>query len=277
MAADSLRDYISVSQLEMVQRCGIQFQFRYEKGMRLAPGIAAIRGSGFHHANRRNFEQKVTTYVDLPTDEVVASAAEYVDGAFGAGEVYLTPDERTVGLGKLRSETKDAATQMVGHFMEKVAPHIQPEHVEKKVTFNPDADKFPTKLMGILDLVKKVGASRTIVDMKTGARSPNADAAETSQQLTMYSLLYRALTGEEETAVELSHVIRTSAGRLSSMTQTSHRDIEDIKILVRRLAAAHQTIKAGIFLPTNPSNWWCDEKWCGFWNICPFVRQGRRT
>lgn len=276
MAPARVKDYISVSELQMAQRCLVQHDFRYRQGLYMAPGIAQIRGTGFHAGVSRNFTQKVRSYVDLPKDEVLAATAEAVDGEFQK-EVHFTPAERTVGVARLRDQTKDVAVRMANFYHDKVAPWVQPEMVERKITFSPDPDKYPFKMMGVLDLVKRVGATRVIEDLKTTSKSPDSTAATKSQQLTMYSLLYRALTGEEETAVALSHIVISEAGDVKHVHQIGSRDLEDIQIFVRRLAAAHRIIQAGVVLPTNPENWWCSEKWCGYWAICPYVRNGRRT
>jgi hypothetical protein len=143
--------------------------------------------------------------------------------------------------------------------------------VEKPITLKPDPGKFPMNIMGILDLADDRDFIR---DNKTASKSPNADAAIKSQQLTVYALLFRAFTGRREQGVALDTVVMTEAGNLSVKVQESKRDWTDIQSLKRRLEVTIAAIKTGIFPPTDPEAWWCSEKWCGYWDdVCPFGRK----
>jgi len=197
-------------------------------------------------------------------------AAESVEAEF-AGEVFLSPEEKTVGIKKVRADITDQTVQMVGVHHEEIAPGIQPIFVEKRITLKPDPEKFPVDLVGILDLVDDKDFIR---DNKTASKKPNADAVEKSQQLSVYALLFRALTGRKESGVTLDTVVRTTAGKISTEIQTSTRDGADIERVKRRMEIALLAIKSGIFPPTNPSNWICSERWCGYWSICPFGNKG---
>jgi len=261
---------ISVSALQMFQRCPQQYEFRYVKGLKIPPGVSQIRGRGFHAGVAHNFRQKVATRQDLPIDEVAGATADEVEIGF-AGEVFLLPEERGVGISKLKGQAKDQAVRMTAVHHEKIAPKIQPALVEKPITLRPDPGKFPINIMGILDLTDEQDVIR---DNKTASKTPNQDAAEKSQQLTMYALLFRALTGRKEKAVALDTVVLTAAGNASISLQESIRDGGDIEVLKQRLEVTVSAIQSGIFPPTNPESWWCSEKWCGYWDgVCPFGKR----
>jgi len=221
---DPKRPHISVSALAMHQRCPKQYEYRYIEKRLVPPGVAQIRGKGFHAGIAHNFRQKLDTREDLPLDEVQGAAAETVDSEF-AGGVFLLPDEKTVGVKQLRNATKDTAVAMVGKHHADIAPAVQPTMVERKITLSPDPAKFPVDIVGILDLADEQDYVR---DNKTASKSPNQDAAEKSQQLTTYALLYRMATGRPERGVALDHVVCTSTGKLSTVIQESTRDGEDI-------------------------------------------------
>ena len=38
---------------------------------------------------------------------------------------------------------------------------------------------------------------------------------------------------------------------------------------------AYEYVTAGRYLPAAEDSWWCSERWCGYWNICPFGARGR--
>ena len=43
------------------------------------------------------------------------------------------------------------------------------------------------------------------------------------------------------------------------------------KSLVReRIKSVRNGIKKKVFLPAPEGSWYCSEKWCSFWNICPY-------
>jgi hypothetical protein len=262
--------HISVSGLQMHQRCPKQYEFRYVEGLKIPPGVAQIRGRAFHGGIAHNFRQKVGTRQDLPLDEVQGATAEQVDSEF-AGEVFLLPEEKTVGVSKLKAVTKDEAVRMIGKHHAEIAPAIQPVMVEQKITLRPDPEKFPAEIVGVLDLADEQDFIR---DNKTASKTPNADAAQASQQLTTYALLFRAKTGRKERGVALDTVVMTKAGTLSVNVQESTRDGQDIERLKNRMQIALAAIKTGIFPPANPDSWWCSEKWCGYWDsVCPFGRK----
>ncbi len=265
------RDHLSATALQMHQRCPKQYEFRYIEKLIIPPGVAQIRGRSFHQGVAHNFRQKIETRSDLPVDEIQEATADSVDAEF-AGELFLLPEERSAGLSYLKGRTKDEAVSMVCLHSKEIAPAVQPILVERRITLKPDKDKFPAEIVGYLDLVDEQDFIR---DNKTSKKTPPKTAAETSQQLTIYALLFRALTGRKERGVSLDTVIRTEAGNMSVNIQESKRDSADIEILKKRMGISLASIKTGIFPPTNPDNWWCSEKWCGYWDgICPF---GRKT
>jgi hypothetical protein len=252
----------------MYQKCGVQYEFRYIRGMKVPPGVAQIRGSAVHRSIEHNYRQKIGSKTDLPLDVVKDVAAEAVDVSF-AGEVSFLEEEEKVGVRKIRDTTKDTAVGLAQAYREKKAPTIQPIAVEEHVTVSPDPSAFPRPLTGIEDLVDD---QRIVHDTKTASKTPNADAADKSQQLSMYAILERARSGQDPAGLALDTLIETSGGKRSIVTQTTTRTPEDASRLLLRLATAIRGIEAGVFVPTNPENWWCSNKWCGYFNVCPFVR-----
>jgi len=269
-APEAERRHLSVSALQMHQKCPKQYEYRYTDHLIIPPGIAMIRGRAFDGGVNHNFRQKIETRIDLPVDEVEDVAAEAVESEF-AGEVFLLPEERSIGIKHLRDRTKDQTVQMVATHHGEIAPAIQPTMVQRKITLRPDADKFPAEIVGIIDLADEQDFIR---DNKTSKKTPPKDAAATSQQLTTYALLFRALTGRKERGVALDTVVMTEAGNVSINVQESTRDAADIEQLKGRMALTLAAIQTGVFPPTNPDNWWCSERWCGYWDgICPFGKK----
>lgn len=258
----------SNTQLGMYENCGEQYRRRYILGEKMPPGAAQIRGISVHKAVSVNLKQKIDSAVDLPVEQVVQAAADEVERAFH-GEVMLTEEQRSLGVRAVKGTVLDQATALTRLHSQKVAPTIQPALVEESVTIPPIAG-METGLIGIIDLADRAGV---VEDLKTASRSPKPSDADDSEQLDVYDILYQARTGQRPAAVRLRHLVRTAAGNLSVVTQDSQRTEEQRQAWLERMAVAQAGIKAGTFMPTKRTNWWCDPKWCGYHSTCRYVRR----
>ena len=115
-----------------------------------------------------------------------------------------------------------------------------------------------------------------IHDVKTAAKSPGKDDADKSQQLSVYAYASRALDVQQgisapDAGLQLTHLIVTEAGNASVVQQRTTRTNSDIIRTLARMQQTYNGIKAGVFPPTDPSNWWCSKKWCGYWGECPYA------
>lgn len=256
----------------MHQRCEVQYRFRYEEGIPGGAGIHGIRGSGFHAGTAHNFRQKIKTRRDLPLREVLDVAAESIDLAF-KGEVYLTEEERSIGIAPLRGKVKDLAVAMTRHHHLRVAPFVQPALVEETIKVTPHKAVLPRPLVGRIDLVT---TEDDLLDDKTVWREPQEGQEHVDQQLTMYAMLFQAKTGRLPRNVGFDYVYGSNRHSLHHVRRLSKRDHVDLKAMVETLQTVEASIKTGIFRPTDPTSWACSEKWCSYWHICPFVRGGRR-
>jgi len=259
---------ISPSQIGMLGKCGEQYRRRYVEGEILAPGIAQIRGRSTHATNEKNLIHKLETGVLLPLDEVRQLAAESVDAAL-AGEFVLDGDYEEVGLTAARGMVKDEVISLSTLHATQLAPLAEPEAIELKVEV-PPSDVLPVTLVGVIDLIDR---SRGVRDTKTAQKSPNADAAHNSDQLTTYDLLHRAHKKSPPAGLGLDHLIRTpKKGELRVVSQETSRTIEDLGVFVRRANAAVRSIESEVFLPAPQDHWACSLKWCGFASTCPYFR-----
>lgn len=263
--------HVSVSQLRTYRRCGEQYRFRYQEGLRMAPGIAMIKGTGMHRAAALNHAQKIESRVDLPTEDMACAAADAVESEF-AGGVALTAEEQTVGLATMRGRTVDGAVKLTRLYASDLAPGIQPTMSEKRLLMTPPPGsnlERPVEL--IIDLAEEGDRVR---DFKTTSKSPSESEAGRSDQLSVYGLGYEALTGRPAKELELSYLVLTAAGNTKVVRQTTTRTREDYQAVIETMARAVHGIQAGVFVP-NTEWWGCDERYCGFSNICRFYRGNR--
>lgn len=110
-----------------------------------------------------------------------------------------------------------------------------------------------------------------IRDTKTSRKTPSQDVAETSHQLDAYSVAHHVLYGKVPDAVKLDYLVDLKSG-VKATTLTSHRDEDDVQKYLNRLVAGVVQIQSGNFVPASNNAWWCDEKWCSFFNMCDYVK-----
>ena len=257
------KPHISPSQLEMYCRCPEQYRRRYVEGEVIPPGIALLKGSSFHRAAEVNMEQKLTTYRDLPADEIVEIAVANFEQE-AAGEILLTDEEAARGTAAVLGEAKDQLAQLAETHATQQAPDYQPTLVEKTVRI--ELPEAPRDLVGIIDLVDDQGR---VIDFKTATRKKSQSDADSSVQLTVYAAAYETLFGQPPVELRLDCVIQTKT-RTDRQVVTTHRSHADMDALARRINAVTAAIEAGIFPPTNPGNWWCSPTFCGYWHDCPY-------
>ena len=88
----------------------------------------------------------------------------------------------------------------------------KPEGVEVSVEIDLPSHGLPI-LIGVLDLVRAGGL---IVDFKTTGRTPDPKMVRhtTEVQTTGYALLYREATGNQESGIELHHLVKLKTPKL---------------------------------------------------------------
>lgn len=263
-------DHLSPSQIGMLGKCGEQYRRRYVEGERVPPGIAQIRGRATHSTNEKNLVHKLATGGLLPLDEIAQLAADQVKAEL-AGEWVLGADyeDNGVTVAQARGIVTDEVVGLTRLHATELAPKAEPEALEVRVEV-PASDALPVKLVGVIDLIDRV---RGVRDTKTAQKSPKAEAAHESDQLTAYDLMHRALKGAPPKNLGLDHLIRTpKKGELRVVTQDTSRSIEDLGVFVRRANAALRSIETEVFLPAPQDHWVCSTRWCGYAATCPYFR-----
>jgi hypothetical protein len=180
---------------------------------------------------------------------------------------------------------KDATVEMAGHYIRAVAPTVNPVEFERRVVIEPEpAEGQPRiRIAGTKDLVDLQPAApgfpdgvRVLRDLKTKTKSPAADEADRSGQLSLYALLDLAEHGKYPDALVLDHVVRTPVrGDLRVVTQVTQRDDRDTDALLAKIQTATALAQAGNFMP-NTDGWKCSPKWCQWFSTCRYVSDRRK-
>lgn len=265
-------EHLSNSQIQMALKCGQQYAYRYGEGMKLPPGFAMVRGKAVDAGVTFNLRQKIETSEDLPVEVVQEIAREKLAEEF-QGEVELDPDYESTDFEKAKDALTDEVVGLAKLHTERVSPTFQPRAVQLRVELSP-SHSLPIKLVGILDLID---TKERIRDTKTSKKSPDADAAQESDQLTAYDLLYRAHHRRQPGGLGLDTLVRTPSGKLSAQeTSAPPRDMSDLRAYVARARSVVRMVETETFTPAPDSAWWCSQKWCGYWGICKYARGRKR-
>lgn len=264
------KPHISVSQMEMLWRCGEQYRRRYMEGERILPGIALHIGTGVHAGAEVNFNQKIETHEDLPVSDIVDAAVSGFEVRYQSDGLALTDDEASQGLASVVGAAKDQLVQLAECHATEQAPDYQPTEVEhrSRIVF-PNATH---DLLAVTDLRDDQGR---ITDFKTAAKKKPKDEADKSVQLTVYSAAYQVDHGRPSTECRFDTVTKTKTP--ARQVLISHRTQADYVALLARVNSTIAAIAAGVFLPASTGAWNCSPKWCGYWASCPYVNSERKA
>jgi len=251
----------------MYTKCGEQYRRRYLNKERIPPGIAAAKGGAAHKAAEVNFVQKIETHADLPVTQAQEAAAAAFEDSVRSG-ISLTAEEESAGSGKVLGEAKDRAVALTGVFMVHAAPHHQPVLVEQtqRVILKDASHDLVVKL----DLVNDI---EEVVDHKFTGKTMAFDDLARSTQMKLYALAYHALTGKAASKLVVENIVDLKTPKHNPLEMAVTPDLYEVA--VARVNAMLAGLKAGVFLPAPEGAWWCAEKWCGYFNTCPFANKNR--
>jgi hypothetical protein len=307
----NLRQQLHQTGIEMLSRCQVQFEFRYLKGIRRPPNAFLICGSATHKAVDVDLNHKIETG-DLEQESTLLDVArDAVENHPEKDNIELEEDEQGQSKEQVISGTKDKAVRLVKAHHGEIAPNIQPAQTARRFSINLDkwlrtkgkefheraenassrilrkilhqqaahmnaAAKIGMDFVGEQDIVERFGQALVIRDTKTSKKSPSANTADESHQLSAYATASRVLDGKVPDAVKLDYLVDLKSGT-KTMTLESVRDESDVQKYLNRLIPAIAAIRSGNFVPAPDTAWWCSSKWCAYHSMCPYVRHKETT
>lgn len=138
--------------------------------------------------------------------------------------------------------------------------------------------------VGEQDIVEKIADKLVIRDTKTSAKSPSPSmldgagkpgTADDSEQLTAYAVASHVVDGKLPDLMVLDYLVRTNARTpsLKYVATKTTRSLDDVNVFLNRFVNAIHALKTGVFVPANQSWWGCSQRWCGFYDICPYAKK----
>jgi hypothetical protein len=263
---------IGVSYLTQFLKCGEQYFRRQIMKEIIPPGIALLKGSGFHKGAEFNFEEKIKTGADLTADRIIEVSIEEMRSKINKEGILLSTDERTVGQANVVNKAEKSLVVMSGLFADHIAPKHTPKLIEHYVQVPIPGSEW--NLNGRIDLIN---TEDRIVDFKTGSKSPAKNAAVTSVQLTTYGLLYWASFGKTPLGYQLEHCVDKKVPE--AVSQSTTRQESDFVALMNTVDTVTKAIDTGSFPPAygTMGAWYCSPRFCGYWSTCQYVPASRRN
>ena len=173
----------------------------------------------------------------------------------------------------LRSRAKDFRQQA-----EKQSDRHAARVLDQQARYLNVAARDGVDFVGEMDIVEKYmepqdEADRVVIrDTKTSGKSPAANVADESHQLSAYALASQVIDKTLPDAVKLDYLIDLKR-ETKTMTVESTRTGQDLQAYLNRIVNAVATIESGMFTPAPNAAWWCSAKWCAYHSMCPHVVQ----
>lgn len=255
------------SMLDMMARCGIQFQRRY--GARfgiwgqeeiIPPGVALAVGISVHKAVEKNLTEKLKTGDLMHFKAVQEIAHMALDDIWNEG--MLLSEDEAINPAKTRGAATDQAVILSLLHHSELAAQVNPQAIEEKFVI--ELDGYPIDLAGKKDIVEedKIGDVKTMAQNKASVRS---------MQMAMYALDHKIKRGKMPASVYHHKLIKTKTPK--AIIEEIVPEQSWIDPLMRRIERFVEIIDAvrsgkGALMPADPSSWVCSARYCGYARSC---------
>lgn len=233
-------------------------------------GTAAIRGTAVHAAAAENHRHKMAfSGKSMPMADMIEIANETFLYEVRNEDPFLTPEELEVGTLPSIARARMQARDMTEVYAREIAPKFDPILVEETITA--EIDGSPVQIRGTIDALNR---DYSLPDLKTtmNVRKFTQAEADATHQFTIYGLLVRAKTGRWPTSYRWE-IVDGAKGR--AKTVETYRTRGDVHALMARIRQMRESIDKGVFGPAPAGHWKCSQRWCSFWDTCPFVNSER--
>jgi putative RecB family exonuclease len=203
--------YISPSRLNLWIKCPLAFRFRYLDGIRSPSTPSLFLGKVVHGSLEvwyRNRQLGIGLELDDLASRLDASWDEMVE-------------EETIEFDSEQKQTdlKQKAVGLVGAYIKRVpedeAAPLAVEAAMEVPLVDPRTDEdLGIPLLGIVDLILDKPEGASIIDFKTAARATPLLEIGHEVQLTSYAYMFRRLTGQQESGLEIRRLVKTKEPKI---------------------------------------------------------------
>lgn len=248
-----LLETISASRLGTWLSCRLKFYFRYLSGLPKQPSSAMRIGTVVHAVLQ---QWNLARWRKAP---LLADMVQTVfDQAWAKAE-----EEEPLEWGDEETSAKAEALSLIETYLRDtpIPMDERPEGVEVSVELDLSSRGLP-KLIGVMDLVRKGGC---IVDFKTISRTPDSEKVlhTTEVQTTSYAMLCREATDQQESGIELHHLVKLKSPKLV-VTRSGPATQQQIDKLLRMISSYVHGVETEDYVPAPGLQ--CGS--CEFFNAC---------
>ena len=262
--------YMSVTQVNMAQRCLKQYEFRYVDGLKEPPALPLVEGGSHHTALEANNLHRIKKGANLAEKKMVDVFAH----AFLKQEKDI-PKGAWDGLNA--NEVIKRGKGIIGAFLESPLSKSRPavigddpgveyafgglvkygEGAKSKQKHLPMVIVAGVPMAGFIDLVE----DHEVSDYKVVGKSPSQTVAMNSLQLMLYASVMRTAK---------TRIVALTKAVTPKILEFSHKhNLKDTDTWVPVIVApVAKSISAGIFPCAAPDNWACSPRFCGFYHRC---------
>lgn len=251
---------LSASSVSTYLRCGYQWYKAYVEGIKSQPGFAQARGLAVHKAVEANMLQKLSSYEDMPLDDMKDAFSTSWEEI--ASEGFRQDEDKDAG------EVKDSGILLTELHHREVSPLIQPLWVEQPVQFDINGITYS----GQIDIVDEMFRVR---DTKTTGSKPRPESYLFG--MTGYAIAARqAIDGEIERDIVLDYLVATKNPYYLPISSGGPIDNDRIIRFANTIEAVAEGIREQRFLPNGLMGRGVCESMCGYRDICPYYIGERR-
>ena len=217
----SVWDYVSVSRLNLWIRCPLAFKLRYLDGIRTPTSPALFLGQRVHHGLEIWYRHR---QLGIPIDhedlaEQMLAAWDQAVAEEGI-QFASSADEQS-----LRDQAIGLIAAYLGVLDENEPPPLAVETCLESPLVDPTTgEDLGIKLLGIVDLVLPGQTAPVIIDFKTASKSAAPIMTAHEIQLAAYAYLFRSVTGERESELQIRSLIKTKTPKIATHKYESRCD-----------------------------------------------------
>jgi len=213
--------YVSPTRLNCWLTCPLRFKLRYLDGVRTPPTPSLLLGQHVHYGLEHWYRQRMDGCWP-PLEPTLAAMDQQWDRAVFDGVLHLDCPREEKAL-------RRQATDLVRAYLEQI-PGDEPPPLGVEMTLeaplvDPETGaELGMPLLGIADLVLPGPGGPVIIDFKTTARASAPMEIAHEIQLSCYAWLYRRLSGQIESGLEIRSLVKTRQPKVETHRYPARTD-----------------------------------------------------
>lgn len=205
--------YISPSRLNCWLSCPLKFKLRYVDGIKTPSTPALFLGKQVHSGLEIFYRYKMLG-ITLEQEAVAGRMVDGWDQAVSIEHICFETMNEELSL-------KKQSVDLVAAYLAQIpADESPPSAVEVKMEaplIDPSTgEDLGIPLLGIVDLILAAEEGPVIVDFKSSSRSAPPFEVTHEVQLSSYAYLYRQLTGQRESGLEIRSLVKTKTPKIET-------------------------------------------------------------